>query len=291
MHTSRATADPLDLLKDSDPVRQAAFSSESIDQALADLGIGIVSGSRRPSRVRQRRGVTKRRGLLVAIAVALLGATAGAATVVWSAHTGRYPTEAEVAVGGPGEALDPAAPDFRAVALDLAADIPYPAGYGAWRDYLISREVDTASDGVLESTGALHGWFAASGFCAWVQTWRQADQAGDPARAGKAAQVIAQAPAWTAVTDEDPNPDPSAPNDPGAEPGTLFGWMLPYRDAVLANDRARVDHLLATGYGQGKCWSSDPEWMAALQAHPQWDTIGKKGLAQEYEQFLASARS
>ena len=61
------------------------------------------------------------------------------------------------------------------------------------------------------------------------------------------------------VTDEDPHPDPSAANDPGAETGTLFGWMLPYRDAVMAGDRSRVQHLLATGYGDGRCWSSDPD--------------------------------
>jgi hypothetical protein len=291
MGSSRPTADPVGLLKDCDPVRQAALSTESIDQALAELGFGIVSRSQGPAPVRRRKRVTTRRGLLVAAAIALLGVSAAAATVVLSAHTGRYPTSAEVPAGGPGELLDPSASDFRTVALEVAADIPYPDGYGGWRDYLIAREVATASDGVLESTGALHGWFAASAFCAWVQAWRQAGQAGDPAGATEAAQVIAQTPAWKAVTDEDPNPDPRAPNDPGAEPGTLFGWMLPYRDAVLADDRVRVDHLLATGYGQGKCWSSDPAWMGDVRAHPQWSTLGKNGLAEKYEQFLASERS
>jgi hypothetical protein len=60
------------------------------------------------------------------------------------------------------------------------------------------------------------------------------------------------------VRDEDPHPDPYAANDPGAEQGTLFGWLLPYRDAVLAGDRARVEHLLATGYGDGRCTLYDP---------------------------------
>ncbi len=29
-------------------------------------------------------------------------------------------------MGGPGEELNPAAPDFRSVALQISADIPYP---------------------------------------------------------------------------------------------------------------------------------------------------------------------
>ncbi len=97
-----------------------------------------------------------------------------------------------------------------------------------------------------------------STFCAWVRDWDQAVGAGDSAAAATAAQTIAEAPDWKAVTDEDPHPDPSAANDPGAETGTLFGWLLPYRDAVLAGDRARVEQLLASGYGDGRCSLYDP---------------------------------
>jgi hypothetical protein len=193
-------------------------------------------------------------------------------------------------MGGPGELLNPAAPDFRKVALQVSSDIPYPAGYESWRDFLISNESRFA-DGGVESTGALHGWFAASAFCAWVQSWRQAAIAGDANATGGAAQTIAQAPRWKAVTDEDPHPDPSAANDPGAETGTLFGWMLPYRDAVLAGDRARVEQLLAAGYGDGKCWSSDPDWMALERAHrDSWGTLSPGQLARKYAQFLATTR-
>jgi hypothetical protein len=67
--------------------------------------------------------------------------------------------------------------------------------------------------------------------------------------------------------------------------------MLPYRDAVLAGDRARVEHLLATGYGQGKCWSSDPVWMAQERAHREaWATLSPRARAEKYEQFLARVR-
>jgi hypothetical protein len=125
-----------------------------------------------------------------------------------------------------------------------------------------------------------------------VQSWRQASIAGDVTGTAQAAQTIAQAPRWKAVTDEDAHPDPNAANDPGAEMGTLFGWMLPYRDAVLAGDRARVERLLATGYGGGRCWLSDPLWIAQVRAHGgDWARLPTTELAQKYKQFLANGRS
>jgi hypothetical protein len=68
--------------------------------------------------------------------------------------------------------------------------------------------------------------------------------------------------------------------------------MLPYREAVLSGDRAGVEHLLATGNGDGKCWLTDPGWMKQLRAHrDQWGRLSQSKLAQKYEQFLASGRS
>jgi hypothetical protein len=191
-------------------------------------------------------------------------------------------------MGGPGEMLNPAAPDFRSVALQIASDIPYPAGDAGWRDLVVSDANDPSG---LVSSGALHGWFAMSAFCAWVQSWRQAALAGDSSAVAVAARTIAQAPHWKAVTAEDAHPDPFAPNDPGAETGTLFGWMLPYRDAVLSGNRARVDHLLATGFGDGRCQSNDPLWMAQVRAHESaWRGLSQRKLAQKYKQFLARGR-
>ena len=293
---SRQSSGSLDLLKKLDPVDRSALADEGLESALDELGAAIASqpsrAPRRPPRTRRRRSVVARhRVLVVAATILAIGAgVAAAGTVVFSAHTGLFPTKAEQEMGGPGEALNPAAPDFRAVALRVASDIPYPDGYESWRDFLISNEIRFA-DGGVGSTGALHGGFAASAYCALLQSWRQAAIAADPTATARAAQMIAQAPGWKAVTDEDAHPDPSAANDPGAETGTLFGWMLPYRDAVLAGDRARVEHLLATGYGGGKCWSSDPVWMAQVQAHGDWGTLSQQELAQKYGQFLANGRS
>jgi hypothetical protein len=286
---SRRAGTSLDLLTAWNPVVDSALASDGIERALDEIGAAITA---RPGLRSRRRRINRRRTVLVlAAAVLAIGAGVAIGAVTLGARTGLFPTKAERAIGGPGEELNPAAPDFRTVALQIAADIPYPRGYEPWRDFLIAREIRFTGDGALETSGALHGWFAASAFCAWVQDWRHAVVAGNPDGAAAAARTIAQAPGWKAVTDEDPHPNPSAANDPGAEPGTLFGWMLPYRDAVLAGDRARVDNLLATGYGDGKCWSSDPEWMADQRTHREWSGLSPDDLAQKYKQFLASGGS
>jgi hypothetical protein len=288
---ARQASTSLDPLKADDPIRSSTLAGEEIEAALDEIGAAITGMPRQAPRAARRRSIGGRRTALVVTAVILV-ISAGIATgaAVWSARTGQFPTKAEEAIEGPGEELDPAAPDYRAVALQIASDTPYPEGYESWRDFLISEQIRTNDPGGVETTGALHGWFAASAFCAWVQSWRQAATAGDANARAQAAQMIAQAPNWKAVTDEDPHPDPSAPNDPGAETGTLFGWLLPYRDAVLAGDRTRVEHLLAAGYGGGKCWLSDPDWMAQVRAHEGWGTLSPSALAQKYEQFLASVR-
>ncbi|HEY5196915.1 MAG TPA: hypothetical protein VIJ51_07795 [Solirubrobacteraceae bacterium] len=64
---------------------------------------------------------------------------------------------------------------------------------------------------------------------------------------------------------EDPHPDASIAGDLGTTTYTMFGWMLPYRDAVLAGDRARVEQLLAFNYGNP--WLGDPAWLAWLAKH------------------------
>jgi hypothetical protein len=285
----RATIDRLDrFLEACDPVGRSTLTTGSVEGVLDDIGALIVSGSPTARPAARRRSIGRPRTAILLAAAVLATSAAVGAGAVWTAHTGHFPTKAEEQMGGPGEALDPAAPDYREVALQVASDIPYPAGYESWRDLLISDEIRSA-DGGVESTGALHGWFAAIAYCAWVHTWRQADIAGDTAAARRAAQVISQAPSWTAVTDEDPHPDPSVPADQGST-YTLFGWMLPYRDAVLAGDRPRVEQLLAAGYGD-KCWTSDPDWRAQLAAHPEWAILSRNEMAQKYEQFLASARS
>lgn len=248
------------LLRSIDPVDRLALTGPGIDGAMDELGVAISGLPAGPPRRRLSRPVF---ALALAVLAAVIGGSAATAAALLSARTGRTMPTAQVPMGGAGEELNPAAPDFHGVALQIAADIPYPAGYGKWRDLVISDATDPSA---LVSTGALRGWFAMSAFCAWVRDWDGAVAAGDSSAATQATQTIAQAPHWKAVTDEDPHPDPAAANDPGAETGTLFGWLLPYRDAVLAGDRMRVEHLLAIGYGDGRCSLYDPALRARESA-------------------------
>lgn len=295
----RSAPDPLDLVERHNPARPAALASRGIEDALDALGGAIIASDRAPRTTGRRSFGSRRRLLVVAAGVAAIAAGGATGAIVVGAHTGIFPSKADQAVGGPGEALNPAASDFRAVALKISSDIRYPRGYDSWREWVIEEQAPTAETGPggaqfpagLVSSGALHGWFAASAFCAWVQSWRQATATGDPGAAAQAAQTIKEAPNWRAVRDEDPHPDPASANDQGATTGTLFGWMVPYRDAVLAGDRARVEHLLATGYGDGKCWLSDPEWMAELRAHRRdWGRLSPSEMTRKYEHFLARVR-
>jgi hypothetical protein len=292
----RRSDELLERLDACDPLPRSVLAGEGIQDALDEVGAAIARRPRRPS-PRARRLFGSRRAVLV-VAAAILTISVGVATGadVMGARTGLFPTKAEQVVGGPGEQLNPAAPDFQVVALRIASDIPYPTGYESWREWVLKIHASTAETGPggaqfpggLVSSGALRGWFAASSFCAWVQSWREAAVSGDANAAAQAAQMIAQAPSWRAVTDLDPHPDPSSANDPGAESGTVFGWLLPYRDAVLAGDRGRVEHLLSTGYGNGRCWLSDPEWMAREKER---GTLSPRELKRRYEQFLTSERS
>jgi len=286
---------PLELVRQVNPFPQAAVTP-GLDEALGEVTQAII---RRPYRNRQRHGPKPRSlrpRLRVALAVGVLALVVGGvatAAVALHAHTGIFASGADVQPGGPGENLNLAAPDFRSVALKLSADIPYPAAYASWRDWVVTEQAPgpggaTTSDQV--TTGALRGWFAASAFCAWVQDWRRAVRDGNSAEAQQAASTIAVAPGWSAVTAEDPHPSASASNDPGAEPGTLFGWMLSYRSAVLSGDSTRVVQMLASGYGDGKCWLSDPQWMSEVQANSALSKLSPQALASRYQQFLARAR-
>jgi hypothetical protein len=304
---SQQKRDTLDAMLDaSDPVDRSRLASAAVGGALDEIGAAIIARERIQHRTARRRfSLRAGRAMVVVGAVIVAGTATLAVAATRSAHTGvLQPTRSNIAhatkahaqrlrsqvsMGGTGEFLDPSAPDFRDVALQLSSDIPYPQGYQTWRDFLISDEI-TNADGSTEASGALRGWFAASAFCAWVQVWRQADLSADTATASAAAQMIAQAPTWQAVTALDPNPSASAHGDLGSSSFTLFGWKLPYRDAVVDGNRSTVDGLLAAGYG-GKCWADDPNWRAQIASHPDWRALSPDALAQKYDQYLAGEYS
>src|SRR2546421_8358298 len=107
-----------DPLAGSDPVRGSALAGDGIERALNEIGAAIVTVSRPTPRATRSLSPTRIRRIVL-VTAAVVAVTAGVATgaVVLGAHTGRFPTKAEEATGGPGEELDPSAPDFRAVAF------------------------------------------------------------------------------------------------------------------------------------------------------------------------------
>jgi hypothetical protein len=304
---------PEAFLEARDPVKRSTLTGDGIESALDDIGAEITGRSHRASSWRMRRRSISRPRAALVIGFATIGigaAVAGGSQ--FRARTGHFqPTPQQIAkvakanpekakrmqsdlnAGGPGEALNPAGSDFRAVALQIASDIPWPTGYESWRDFLVSDEIRTSSGGSLETSGALHGWFAISAFYAWVLAWHHAEIAGDTEAVARAAKVISEAPRWKAVTDEDKKAKPFKKNHHRSRrsPSSLFSWMLPYRDAVLAGDRARVERLLVTGFYGSRPQIYDPDWRALEAADRGWWTLTKHEQQQKYAQYLASRRS
>jgi hypothetical protein len=64
----------------------------------------------------------------VGVAAAVTSLSGVAVADVFTARTGEEPADAEaLRLGGPGEVLDPAAPDFRQVVEEETSDIPFPS--------------------------------------------------------------------------------------------------------------------------------------------------------------------
>jgi hypothetical protein len=270
------------LVAAADPLAATDLRTTTIEAALDDLGLAILQHA--PSSSSRRRRPRARPVALIAVLVLGLGvAAAGAAALFVNAHTGRYPRRAwEVQAGGPGEALNVAGTNFRQVAAQVTADIPFPAGYGDWRGWVVSTVspsaqtcpgASTRSCVTTVSVGALRGWVAMGSFCAWTVDWRQALRAGDVARARRDAGVIGGVLDWRAVRAEDPRP----------AAGSLFGWILPYLPAVGAGQLSRVDALLTSGADGNRCWSADPGFARRI------DSLKDPGAA--YLAFLDRGRS
>ena len=141
----------------------------------------------------------------VVAAVALGGAGAATAGVL-SAHTGRGPVDAEeLELGGPGERLDPTAPDFAAVMDAATVDIRFPTDRARARALAWEND-DLSADPVpaVTSTGALRLWMSGHALCAWSNTWASALRAKDEDTARRAAAVILGAHAWASIRDTDP---------------------------------------------------------------------------------------
>jgi hypothetical protein len=294
-------------LKAGDPVEPSALSGDGIESALDEIGAEITGRSRQASSRRSRRPITKpRAALLIGFATIGIGAAVAGGSQL-GAHTGHFkPTAGEIAQvaktnpekaelmqrevggGGPGEDLKTSAPDFREVALQYSSDIPFPKAYEQWREVVSAEGAGPETD-VLETSGAMRGLTAMSAFCAWVLDWRYAEMTGNSEVAAEDATVISEAPTWKAVTDEDLHLDPAAGVTDGKSRLSLFGWMLPFRDAVLAGDRAQVEHLLVTEDHGGRCRDYDMDFRNYWTAHRS--SRSEIPIEKLYAQYLASRTS
>lgn len=273
-------SDPGRLLRAHDPIGGGVAMTDGLARALDELG-GEITRVPRPA-PKQRRArrwrLTPHSLLLAGALVALIAGGAAAATQLFSTYTGRYATGWEIKAGGPGEDLRISGTGFCQAGLRLSSDLAYPPGYGAWRPWVLvaeegvkqitssascgSNSAQAAPSGAHEvSTGALHGFFAMSSFCAWVYDWRRAKLNRDPDAANRAAEMIHGAPHWNAVLAEDPHPTAGPLHQERyglTGQHSLFGWFLPFRSAVLRGDMTQVDKLIASNYGTAGCSYFDP---------------------------------
>lgn len=267
-------------LSEANPVATDMLARAELESSLDELGAALALQPQEPhARHEGRRwrvGLPRTaRGVALAGAIGvLLAGGATAATVLLTTYTGQYNKGWEVIAGGPGENLLMGAPNFCRAALKLSSDITYPSGYESWRPWVLIAETGqpkVATTGAcgsnspggegkptLASTGALHGWFAMSAFCAWVYDWRDSEKSGNTSEVVHATSVIAGALTWPAVVAEDPHPSESVPGDLGSTHPSLFGWFIPFQNAVASGDAAAVSTLLGSDRGHSQCAYFDP---------------------------------
>lgn len=157
-------------------------------------------------RGRRRTGV--RVGVAAGIGAVLLGTSGLAAAELYTARTGEGPVDAEDRrLGGPGERLRMAAPDYAEVLAEETADIPFPSVEA--RALAMSeqvRDVRDAGDDEFVTTGAVRAWVADQALCSWANQWAAATRSGDETERAEAITTIQSAPTWDAVTAIDPAP-------------------------------------------------------------------------------------
>jgi hypothetical protein len=162
------------------------------------------------------------------IAAGVVGVAGAATAGVISAHTGKGPVDAEdLELGGPGEKLNPAAPDFAQVLDEVTTDIRFPSVQA--HDRAWSWEVEsnaTEAQNTRVTTGALRLWMAGHALCSWSNTWAVALRTADPATEQQAADVILGARYWPSITDTDP--------DMADE--SEFAWLPDLERAIRSED-------------------------------------------------------
>lgn len=173
------------------------------------------------------------------VAIGAIGGAGVATADGWSAHTGQVADDPEsIELGGPGEYLDPDAPDFAAVVAEVTADIDFPSGEA--RESAVSWEAEDLAGAGRVSTGAVRLWTAGHAVCAWSDTWAVALRTGDAETRDEAAATILAARTWPAITDTDPDLTGESP----------FSWLPDLAQAVRDGDTSAARDALV---GHGAC--------------------------------------
>lgn len=243
--------DVLDRWRAADRVPGGIAHSHASRELMDQIRARIVVGERpvkESSRFRVRVPAA-RRGVALGSAVGLLlVGGAAAATVALTSTT-----------------IDGAAGSCQTL-TNATANVPYPAGDQAWQNWVLLRSmnpklgttlseacndprqqyVDKGASGTYgEMIPIYQGDVAESAFCAWSESWRNAEQSGDTTNETQAASEIAGALQWPAA---------QAFEQPQTATGPLTGgpqglsWFSTAQLAVQSGNVAEVASMFLPGW-------------------------------------------
>ena len=234
--------------------------AESPDAELDRIWTRVAGAMRGDGKPRRRRG---RIAIGALVGAVVLGTSGLAAAELYTAHSGKGPIGAEdLSLGGPGERLDPAAPDYGKVVAGETADIPFPSLEA--RELAVQDQVHDARFAKPRtedvSVGAVRAWVADAALCSWSNRWAAATRDGEEADRAEAIGMIQNAAKWPAVAAIDPEPY-SRMKTHQVTDGKGSTWTERYRDesqfyylgtlgqAVQGRDLDAVAEVLAENNG------------------------------------------
>lgn len=232
-------------------VRHARPDIEPVHRADLDKAWVGIARSMKQTPIRPRRRLRIIAGAGVA---AIIGIGGVAAADMFSAHTGTYNQGWEIGAGGPGEVLEPRAPDYGSVIHEVVADVPFPDQEA--RDISWATQKRESKGGVL-STGALRGFTADDAICSWANAWAAATTGGDQTGRQAAIAALDDAATWPAVTDMDAEQEVrrtkvqmrtrsgSVSGTGWADDSTRFGYLTLVRAASRNSDVEAMGKVLA----------------------------------------------
>lgn len=230
---------------------------ELSDGELGRIWSRVVPAVQADVEPRRRRRSGVRIGIAAVIGAAVLGGGGIAAADLITARTGEGPSDAEnLRLGGPGEKLRLAAPDYGEVIAEETADIPFPTAKArrlALRDQILDARDSNGNEYV--ATGAVRAWVAGAAVCAWSNQWAAATRDDDDSARTEAIDMIKAAPGWPAVAEIDPEPYSrwetwKARDEDGtittgrSKDDSLFYYLGPLGEAVEGRDPDAVATVL-----------------------------------------------